>query len=347
LGIAIPIAITMLASLLRLPAFVFEHLIILIVLAVAVPWGVGAAVVAAVVAVLSDNILLREPIGQPTITGVRDAIDLGLFTVVAAVVGGLVARARSERARAQDAAERERCAREDRDRLIATVSHDLANPLSVLTGTLHHARRIDSSQGSELTSLLRRLETATARATSLVRTLVDAQALETKGFVLRTALVDLRAVVAPIAEMMDRLSDRHSVVLAMPPNPTMVLADADRLQRVVENLVSNAIKYSPNGGAVEVSVRVEGGHVVVGVRDDGIGISEEALPRIFERAFRAPEALATAPGLGLGLSIAAQIVAHHGGTLSAHPAHPCGTIMLVRLPEVRIDLEQTAPAAVG
>ncbi|MBI4262906.1 MAG: ATP-binding protein [Acidobacteria bacterium] len=147
--------------------------------------------------------------------------------------------------------------------------------------------------------------------------------------------------------MMDRLSDRHPVVVAMPDAPMTVRCDADRLQRVIENLLNNAIKYSPDGGAVEVSIAAEDGAAVLRVRDYGIGISPEALPRMFERSYRASEAAATAPGLGLGLNIAAHVIHRHGGTIHAEPANGAGTVVSIRLPLVRrgSDVVATAGAA--
>lgn len=348
-AVVVPIAITYVVSWLHLPPFVFEHLVVLLVLAIAVPWGLGPAGIATVVSVVSDNVLLREPIGSPTITGFRDVLGLVLFATVALVVSGLMRRAHTAREVAQRAAERERRAREDRDRLIATVTHDLATPLSVLSGTVQFAKLRGTVPEAEMARLLDRLETASARATSLVRMLSDAQALESGGFDLNLATHDLRTLVGPIAKMMDRFSERHPVVLALPDGAVQIRADADRLQRVLENLVNNAIKYSPDGGAVEVSVAHEGEHAVMRVRDYGIGISADALPRIFEQAYRAPEAAAHAPGLGLGLSIAAQVVARHGGTIEATMADGCGTILSVRLPLVSTspdesrELTSTAP----
>lgn len=331
-AVAIPIAITYGVTWLSMPPFLFEHLIVLLVLAVAIPWGLGPAVVAAIVSVVSDNVLLREPIGRPTITGYRDVLDLALFATVAVVVSGLMRRAHTARLSAQDAADRERRAREERDRLIATVTHDLATPLSVLSGTVQFAKRRGTTVDADSARLLTRLEIASARATSLVRMLADAQALESDGFDLDVAAHDLRTLVAPIVDMMDRFSERHPVVLDLPEQPVIVTADADRLQRVIENLVNNAIKYSPDGGAVEVSVALEAEQAVIRVRDHGIGISPDALPRIFDRSYRAPEAAAHAPGLGLGLSIAAQVVRRHGGTLVAAAAEGSGTLVSVRLP---------------
>lgn len=330
-GVVVPVGLTYGAVWLNLPSFVFEHLAILIVLGVALPWGLGPAFVAALVSVATDNLLLREPVGRPTITGVRDALDLVLFTAVAVVVSGLVTRAHAARLAAQEAAERERRAREERDRLIATVAHDLATPLQVLHATLQVARLKRTTEVDGL-RLIERLATATARATSLVRMLSDAQALDADDLGVTMKTCDLRSVVSPIAQMMDRFSEQHPVTLSMPDRPVFVDVDVERLQRVLENLVNNAIKYSPHGGAIEVSVVVEGTAAVLRVRDHGIGISPAALPRVFERSFRAPEASAYAPGLGLGLSIAAQVVAKHGGTIQAAPADGMGTDVIVRLP---------------
>jgi signal transduction histidine kinase len=178
--------------------------------------------------------------------------------------------------------------------------------------------------------------------------LSDARALESDGFDLDVAAHDLRTLAAPIVQMMDRFSERHPVVLAVPESAVMVQADAGRLQRVLENLVNNAIKYSPDGGAVEVSVALEGDQAVLRVRDHGIGISPDALPQIFDRSYRAPEAATYAPGLGLGLSIASQVVSRHGGSIDAAAADGSGTVVSVRLPLAsRAENERTHLGASG
>jgi signal transduction histidine kinase len=330
-AVAAPAALVYASTWLGLPAFAFEHLALLLVLAVALSWGLGPAVVAAIASVAADNVLLREPVGRPTITGLRDVVDLALFATVAIVVSGLVTRTQGARAVAEAAAARERRARQDRDRLIAAVTHDLATPLSVLSATVYMAKLRGAAE-LDWSRLIDRLETASARATSLVRMLSDAEWLDSGTLVLDLSPHDLRTVVAPIARMMDRFSERHPVMLSLPDDPVMARVDAPRLQRVIENLVGNAIKYSPDGGPVELSVVREGDEAVIHVRDHGIGISAEALPHIFERSFRAPEAAARAPGLGLGLSIAAQVVAIHHGRIAAAAADGGGTVVAVRLP---------------
>jgi signal transduction histidine kinase len=241
-AVVVPTTLTFISAWLSLPPFIFEHLMVLLVVAVALPWGLTPAVVAALVSVTADNVLLREPIGRPTITGYRDLIDLALYATVAVVVSSLVTRAHTARLAAQDAALLERRAREDRDRLVATVMHDLATPLAVLGGSVRFARARPSSQ-VDWARLLSRLDTATTRATSLLRLLSDARALdEDRDLGLEIGSHDLRTVVAPIAEMMDRFSERHPVVFSAPEHPVVVTADAERLQQVIENLINNAIK---------------------------------------------------------------------------------------------------------
>jgi signal transduction histidine kinase len=134
-------------------------------------------------------------------------------------------------------------------------------------------------------------------------------------------------------------------VLDSPDAPVNVNADGGRFQRVLENLINNAIKYSPDGGTVELSISSDGDHAVVRVRDYGIGISSDALPRIFEASYRAREAATCAPGLGLGLSIASQVIARHGGTIEAAPVEGRGTIVTVRLPLAPVQRQEAAAAA--
>ena len=330
-AVAGPVAITMGLVGFRLPAFVLEHLSLLLVVATAVRWGIGPAVVAAIVSVFADNLLLRQPFGPSSITGIHDFTDLGVFAVVAVTIGWLVADVRRERARAELAAHLERQAREDRDRFVATLSHDLATPLTAISGTVQFAQRFGQAAAVDMPRLLARLETAAGRATSLLRTLQDARALEHGGLEMRRDPLDLREALAPIVEMLDRVSDRHPIALAMPDEPIRIEGDTERLQRVIENIISNAIKYSPDGGRIDVSAGPERGSAVVRVRDHGIGVSPAALPRIFQPSFRSAEAAGTASGLGLGLSIAAEIVRLHGGAITAVNADP-GLIVSLRLP---------------
>ncbi len=344
-ALAIPIATMLIGTRAGMPAFLFEHLIILFVVGIAVLWGMGPAVLAAFAAALGDNIILRDPAGRPTITGVRDVLDLVMFVAVAVTVGWLVAKARRDRARAELSAARERHARADRDRLIAMVSHDLATPLAVIRSTIEFARHAGPGAAVEMDRMWVRLDTAATRATSLIRTLADARTLDSGDLTMDLRPADVRSLIAPVVQMMDRMSERHPVLVALPNEPAMVECDSQRMQRVFENLVSNAIKYSPDGGSIEVEVTKNETDVVVKVQDYGMGISADALPHVFERGYRAREAVATAPGLGLGLNIASEIVKRHGGSIEVRGGQPRGSIVTVRLPLVQ--QSRNAPHGVG
>ena len=332
LAVALPLAAILVAVQLALPAFIFEHLMVLLVVALAVIGGRGPAVLVAVVGSIGDNILLREPIGRPAINGFRDAVDFGLFLAVAATVGWLVNRLRAAKEQATAAAERERLAREERDRLIATVTHDLATPLAAIQGTIQFTRKNAALSALDLPRLLVRIETAAARATSLIRTLTDVRSLGQDALLLNMRRTDVRDIVEPTVRMLDRLSERHSIALTMPSTPLVLECDVERVGRAIENLITNAIKYSPDGGPVEVSVTEERGLAVVRVADSGIGIPPTQRGHLFELGYRSEAATSVAPGLGLGLYIAAEIIRKHGGTLDAANRDSGGSIFTIRLP---------------
>ena len=282
-----PLGMTLIGGRIGVPAFVFEHLMVVLVVVMAIAGGRGPAIVAAVAGAVGDNVLLREPIGRPAITGLRDGIDLLLFATVGAIVGWLVDRLHQARTRALAAAERERTARDELDRIVATVTHDLATPLNAILGTIQFTRRLSSLSDVDVGRLLARVETAASRASSLLRTLADSKSLEQATLSLDRRLLDFRMVVEPVVRMLDRTSDRHPIALAMEATPLLVRGDSARLGRVVENLMTNAIKYSPHGGVVEVSVRREGEWVSLDVQDHGIGLPAEHAPTVRPRVSRA------------------------------------------------------------
>jgi len=118
------------------------------------------------------------------------------------------------------------------------------------------------------------------------------------------------------------------------PGAPWVLGDAGRLEDVLRNLYSNAIKYAPDGGEVLTRVTSEGGRVLVSVRDNGVGIPPEQLPHVFERFFRCSSTTGSDPGgLGLGLYICQDIVTRHGGRIWAESTPGQGTTFFIDLPQ--------------
>jgi signal transduction histidine kinase len=343
-ALLLPTLTTLLVWSVGLPLYVFEPLVMLLVVAVALNWGLRSAIITAITAVVADDVFLHEPFGTPSITGVRDIVDLLCFLAVGLAVGWLVARSERDRRAAEAAAVRERGAREDRDRLIATITHDLANPLAAIHGTVQFAQRFGTTSEVDLARLLSRLDTAASRATSLLKTLADAKSLDAGELTLRLRSVNFRQLAAPVVQMFDKMSDRHPIVLQAPEMLPEVECDVERMQRVLENLIGNAIKYSPEGGCIEVIIDCDAEAVSIAIADDGIGIAPGSLPHIFERSFRAPEAAQAAPGLGLGLHTAAEIVRLHRGTLTAARREPRGTVMTLRLPHAGLDGQRRGTA---
>ena len=137
-----------------------------------------------------------------------------------------------------------------------------------------------------------------------------------------------------------------SLRLRADPDVPLIDGDADRLSRLLANLVSNAIKFTPGGGWVEIALRADGGSVLLEVSDTGMGIPEDERGKLFERFFRSQAALdRRVPGSGLGLYICKAIVDAHDGRIAVRSAVDRGTVVLVMLPTpVAVPLEDELPA---
>jgi two-component system, OmpR family, manganese sensing sensor histidine kinase len=326
-----PLVLTAMAAAVDPPVFVVIDITVLLVVSVALLSGIGPAMLSVFVAVFTDDVMVVSSPDKLPVTLLEDLLHFALLVGIAVVVNRLVVQARYAQAAAELGAQRERRVHEERERVVATVAHDLATPLTVVRGTVQVAKRRGLGHDTDDKQLLNRLETAAARASSLVKTLSDP---EDFGGVRpdRVQTVDLCEILRTIAGMMEQASDRHSIELEVPNVPIPIKADAERLHRVFENILNNAIKYSPDADLINIAVRHDRDEARVLVRDRGIGIAPEARKHIFDLAYRAPEAQRASTGRGLGLHIAAQIVTAHRGTITAQAAPGGGTDMVVSLP---------------
>ncbi|WP_421119405.1 sensor histidine kinase [Aquihabitans daechungensis] len=223
-------------------------------------------------------------------------------------------------------------AAEDQHRreLIANVSHELRTPISALRATLENV--VDGVVAPE-PALLRTMLAQTERLQRLVTQLLDLSRLESGG-------TPLHALSFPVIDLLDAVADEaslHSPDLVfdvqIEPLDLVVDGDPERLHQVVANLVENAARFAPDGTAVVLTARSEGAGVVLEVIDQGPGIPQESLTRVFERFYRTDEARsADDGGSGLGLAIARWIVELHGGTIRAEAVDPHGCRMIVKLP---------------
>lgn len=224
------------------------------------------------------------------------------------------------RARAYEIAERER-ARADaanaaKDGFLAMLGHELRNPLSpILTATQLMTERAPNTLARERSIIDR----CVARMIRLVDDLLDVARITRCGLDLVRAPIDVAELVAHALELTQaEIANRnHRIHVAIDPG-IVVDVDRARMSQAIANLVTNAAKYTPRGGAIEITALARAERVELAVRDNGIGISAELLPRVFELFVQGGQGIERANGgLGVGLAIAHAIVEHHGGTLGA------------------------------
>src|SRR5204863_9819939 len=173
------------------------------------------------------------------------------------------------------------------------------------------------------------------QASYLIDELADLRSLDGNQIELDRRQHDLRHVVEAAIEQMQALSRGHRLTYVVPRVAVIVDCDDPRLQRVFQNLIGNAIKYSPEGGDIAVMLDASAADARVTVRDHGVGIAAAEQAKVFERGYRSHRT-ADIPGSGLGLFISAEIVRRHSGGISCAPAEGGGTIFEVRLPLVRL-----------
>jgi two-component system, OmpR family, sensor histidine kinase MtrB len=223
--------------------------------------------------------------------------------------------------------------RQEQLTFVAGVAHDLRNPLSALKlGVQSLGREPAVATHESIRRTLVILDRQLGRVTRMVGDLLDASRIEAGELELNLEEVDLRKVAREVVELYAPTSPAHQVMLEAPEQPVRVRADPLRLEQVVSNLVSNAIKYSPAGGLVEVVVGVEGGEAVLAVSDRGVGIPPEGIPDLFMPFRRREVTRELAPGAGLGLSVVRRILMAHGGRIEVESVQGKGSTFRIRLP---------------
>ncbi len=225
---------------------------------------------------------------------------------------------------------------EDQLAFLAGVAHDLRNPLSALkmSTALADPSRADASPEriQKMIGLVRR---QVARLDRMVGDLLDATRIEAGTLELQLEERDARELAHAVVELYQSTGPNHELSLSVPETPVLLRCDGARIEQVLNNLVSNALKYSPEGTRVEVSVLQRGNEAILSVADQGIGISPEEQRHIFSPFRRSPDAREHAPGAGLGLSVARRIVEAHGGVIEVDSQPGKGSVFRIRLPLAR------------
>jgi two-component system sensor histidine kinase KdpD len=296
------------------PVLSLGVLYVFAVLPVAIGWGLAFAVPVSIASMLAFNFFFLPPVHTFALRDSENWFALAVYLVTGVVVSELAARARR---RAVEAEEREREAAELAEKtveaealrrsdaaktaLLRAVSHDLRSPLTAIKaateGLESTAFRLGSSERAELLAAIR-LEAE--RLDRLVANLLDLSRLEVGAV---NVVPELWSVDELVGRALDALGlDATRVTVSLPDQMPVVEVDAGQIERALVNLLENALKFSSPESHVSVSVDVEGGEVVVAVRDHGVGLPPEDLLTIFE-PFQRGSSRSGRPGAGLGLAI--------------------------------------------
>jgi signal transduction histidine kinase len=332
-AIAIPVGYIVLVALLREAAggssSGFGGLLLLPVLWLAVTAGrreLAVILFAMAVAQLLPLGLVGPP--KYPASGFRGAFVL---TTVAAVTGLMVQRLVTEtRKQNQRLLELDHL----KDEFVATASHELRTPLTSLSGYLEMS--LDPAEGTlspTRENHLRIAQRNADRLTVLVDQLLFLARADSHPLELRVELVDVAELLTEAAENVGPAASAKNIKLEVGTEPRHAVADRPQLIRVVDNLVTNAVKFTPDGGTVRLSVRGEGDAAILTVTDTGAGIPTSDLPDLFNRFFRGRNAVEDAvPGSGLGLAISQVIAEAHGSTIEVESTPGTGSTFRLALP---------------
>lgn len=254
----------------------------------------------------------------------KDGRAEGVFIIASDVTDSVVARERADGMR-QNAESENR----NKDEFLAILGHELRNPLSPIVTALQLMKLQPETADRARTVIERQV----GNLTRLIDDLLDVSRIGRGKISLKLERIELSEVVAKAIELSHPLLEQraHQLVVDVPNHGIIVNADATRLAQVISNLLNNAAKYTPKGGAVMVTAAAEGRDAVLSVRDTGIGIPPTHLASIFELFVQGADR--SHGGLGIGLTIVRDLVQMHGGTVTARSeGEGQGSEFLVRLP---------------
>jgi signal transduction histidine kinase len=235
-----------------------------------------------------------------------------------------------------------------KSQFLSIASHELKTPITAMSGflqvALRRVRRLTQGEAAApvaeglrgITEQLEIVYRQTGKLARLVDELLDVSRIQTGRIEFRYGDVDLSELANEVATRMQLTTTLHEISVRR-ESENVVTADRDHLEQVLNNLVTNAIKYSPTGGAITIDVRPDDDGVRLSVTDQGIGIPAEELDAIFGLFYRSPDRAARdAAGMGLGLYISKEIVVRHGGRIWAESAGPKGSTLNVVIPRMPI-----------
>jgi signal transduction histidine kinase len=236
-----------------------------------------------------------------------------------------------------------RQAEELKSTFISIVSHELKTPVALIKGYVSTLRREDANWDPEIIAdSLQVIEEEADRLTGLIENLLDASRLQAGGIQLKRTDLDLAEMANRLATRFQMQSNRHTLTVDFPEPFPIVMANEERIEQVLSNLISNALKYAPSGN-IRVSGQVHPYFVIVCVNDQGPGIAAGDIPYVFDRFYRSPDTARQTKGAGLGLYLARAIIEAHGGRIWIDTNQQRGAQICFSLPLAVHSGELTSP----
>ncbi|PDW00146.1 sensor histidine kinase [Candidatus Viridilinea mediisalina] len=227
-------------------------------------------------------------------------------------------------------------ARRPYDTFLSVASHELKTPLTALLGQAQLLQRRMQQNTNTSERDRRAIDTIVQqgqRINHLINSMLDISRLETGQITLNRMPINLSYVVQQAVEELHLSLVCHHIVLALPEQPLTIYGDSLRLVQAFQNLLQNAIKYSPNGGPISIQLETEGQWALVRISDQGIGIAAEAIPHLFECYYRGKcNAAHHISGLGVGLYVVHEMITLHGGEIRVESVLGQGSTFTVLLP---------------
>jgi signal transduction histidine kinase len=217
---------------------------------------------------------------------------------------------------------------------ISSISHELRTPLGFITGYVTTLLRSDVSHSEKTRrEFLKIIKEESEKLLELVENLLDTSRIQTGSFAVERRPMDIGKLAQKVVEKVESMTDQYSLLISFDPKLPSVLGDSLRLEQVLHNLLENAIKYSPNGSQITISGKLKNDHIQVSITDEGQGIPQTELTKIFDAFYRIPVPDGQrVMGAGLGLTICKAIVEAHGGSIWAESTSGRGSIFYFTLP---------------
>ncbi|GHO87304.1 sensor histidine kinase [Dictyobacter formicarum] len=327
-----------------------------VIVMVALFWGAGPAIWSILLNAAVLYYFFVLPLNAYNYSNWRDALQLLPFVGSGLVIALITAQRERARFQAMETEfelqsyaqeleatnKRLEDANQMKDRFLSIASHELKTPVTTIRGQAQlMLRRISKQKNLEhidgVATALERINDQTSRLTILIDELLDVSSMRAGKAVLNRHLCNVTSLCRDVVEDQRLLSER-TIILDAPIEPISIKLDVDRFSQVMTNLISNAIKYSPDDTPVEVSIKPGVHYVLFVVRDHGRGIAKEQQEHIFEAFYRTPDAQSSDKrGLGLGLAITKDIIERHNGRIWCQSEPRKGSTFYVELPYSEIN----------